>query len=304
MEHSATQLKERSLYAGESLFNVAVLRDEDSLGVLLLAESSQSDPVSGEERQDEQRRRGSKTIDVPAQRGRIAFINFDGLPFTNNNSASNVEIKGGNDMNVDNEGGALGVSSANGVSGVIDASAVSPGVCESAFDVLGQAEQRSLQPVIEAAIGGISAAVLLYESLLPLSSTTIPSNTAPPLSSTSPLPSTSTSNSSNIDNSTVRPYARHAASRIQELLTAVSLESQRKSLKYRRNKKINGILLSHNPVPIVLFFKIIICETFLDLNSQLKTIVNYQNQNLPFSDEGEQHFLKKFSVAFCATFQW
>ena len=60
MEHSATQLKERSLYAGESLFNVAVLRDEDSLGVLLLAESSQSDPVSGEERQDEARRTGER----------------------------------------------------------------------------------------------------------------------------------------------------------------------------------------------------------------------------------------------------
>ena len=46
-----------------------------------------------------------------------------------------------------------------------------------------------------------------------------------------------------------------------------------KSLKYRKNRKVDGVLLANNPVPIVIIYDVIACLNFGELNSYLLDIV-------------------------------
>ena len=247
MEASCSLARERSLYAGESLLNVAVLRNEDSLGYLQPIIPSEKEHQFGEERSEEQRRRGSKTVNIDIEsdnaQGKIAFFNFDGACFINGSRVSGLDIgRDGNafcndtngmkeskdgDENEDEDEGAL-----------------------SAFDVIGSSQTAALQPIVQAAIGGISTAVLIYES----------QNT----------------------NTNPNPYATTAAIKIKKMLSSVTDDLRLSSLRYRKNKKINGIPVKDcdNPIPIVAVFDVQVCLNFEDLNFRLQTIVNNCNKSI------------------------
>jgi uncharacterized protein YkvS len=49
------------------------------------------------------------------------------------------------------------------------------------------------------------------------------------------------------------------------------------SLKYRENKKLNGILIEYNPLPVIVIYDLIMCLNFGDLNYHLKRIHNHEN---------------------------
>lgn len=60
-----------------------------------------------------------------------------------------------------------------------------------------------------------------------------------------------------------------------------------KSLKYRKNKKVDGVLLAFNPAPIVHNFKVVTCYNFVELNYYLNGIAYEKNL---FDDSGESIF--------------
>lgn len=245
MEESCSRARERSSYAGESLLNVAVLRDEDSLGYKHPAISSEMEHLFGEERSEEQRRRGSKTVntDVDDKKGKIAFFNFDGACFVNRSSTSG----GGSALLNDN---SAKKESGDGEKNKSKDEDEDEGVL-SAFDVLGTSQIAALQPIVQAAMGGISTAVLIYES----------QNTE----------------------SSPYPYAITAARKIKEMLSSVTDDLRSKSLKYRKNKKINGMPVQEcdNPIPRVAVFNVQVCLNFEDLNFRLQTIVdNYDRSTI------------------------
>ena len=91
MECSSSQQKEYSLYAGESLFNVAVLREEDSLAQAPSAECSQyvmspqySPQYTENDKNEMNKKLSSSTEDKnkTLKKTRVAFINFNGDPFS------------------------------------------------------------------------------------------------------------------------------------------------------------------------------------------------------------------------------
>jgi hypothetical protein len=217
MEASSTLAMERSSRTGEDLFNIAVVREEDSLGVEHSAEHSDEEHQSNEEC-SAGRRNDSLGSTLGPDRGRIAFFNFDGVCFVEAGS-SRFE-------------GALGVDEEWGSSG-----------CEkkSAFDLDSQSRSVAVEPLVRLAAGGIAAAVLLYES----------SNTE----------------------GRAFPYAKAAASRIRETLSAVTEEQRLKSLKYRKKRRVNRVVIEDNPAPKVVIFDVRTCLTFEDLNVQLRSLV-------------------------------
>jgi hypothetical protein len=98
-----------------------------------------------------------------------------------------------------------------------------------------------VEPLVRLAAGGIAGAVLLYESY----------NTE----------------------SGAFPYAKAAASRIRETLSAVTEEQRLKSLKFRKKRKVNRVVIEDNPAPKVVIFDVRTCLTFEDLNAQLRALV-------------------------------
>ena len=122
---------------------------------------------------------------------------------------------------------------------------VSLSVRTSAFDTTRDSQILSVQPLIEAAAGGISTAVLIYESFPKNSST----------------------------RRDVLPYAKQAAIKIKNILSSFTDMDKVKSLKYRKNRKVDGVLLANNPVPIVIIYDVIACLNFGELNSYLLDIV-------------------------------
>jgi hypothetical protein len=141
MERSSSQARDDSLYSRGRLFDVAVLREEDSLGIVTHAVmDADLGPVIPEEKEL-----------IP----RIGFFNFDGECFVASNGGSKEkEINRGV---VD--GGDKKRSETNGVRDEEDSSER----ILSAFPVTSQAQTRALQPLLQAVHGGLYAAVLIYE---------------------------------------------------------------------------------------------------------------------------------------------
>ena len=221
MESASTLAMERSSHAGEDLFDIAVVREEDSLGLEQSAELSDEEDPSSEECSSALRRNGSlaSTLAPDKDRGRIAFLNFDGECFADAGSYSVFAGGSGGDE----ESGSS--------------------ACErkSAFDLDSQCRSMAVEPLVRLAAGGISAAVLLYESY----------NTE----------------------SSAFPYAKAAAGRIRETLSAVTEDQRLKSLKYRKKRRVNRVLIADNPAPKVVIFDVRTCLTFEDLNTQLRALV-------------------------------
>jgi hypothetical protein len=217
MEASSTLAMERSSHAGEDLFNIAVVREEDSFGLEQFAEHSDEEYPSNEECSTA-RRNDSLGSTLAPDRGRIAFLNFDGECFVEAGSSA-LE-------------GALGADEEWGSSG-----------CEkkSAFDLDSQCRSVAVEPLVRLAAGGIAGAVLLYESY-------------------------------NMESGAF-PYAKAAASRIRETLSAVTEEQRLKSLKFRKKRKVNRVVIEDNPAPKVVIFDVRTCLTFEDLNAQLRALV-------------------------------
>ena len=119
----------------------------------------------------------------------------------------------------------------------------------SAFETIRESQILSIQPVIECAAGGITTTVLIYES-----------------------PRSCHSSGLN-----VRPYAKQASVKIENILSLSTDLEKFKSLKYRKNKKVDGVLLAFNPAPIVHIFKIITCYNFVELNYYLNGIAYEKN---------------------------
>ena len=96
MESSSSRLKECSLFAGDSLFNVAVLRREDSLGTTASTEASLNSKQTGDDARIESRGelKGDDIEECSSQRERIAFINFDGDPYENDKVKDEVDEGG------------------------------------------------------------------------------------------------------------------------------------------------------------------------------------------------------------------
>jgi hypothetical protein len=67
-------------------------------------------------------------------------------------------------------------------------------------------------------------------------------------------------------------YAIDAYDKMKILLDTETEKCRILSLKYRKNKKINGVLLEYNPLPVIVIYDVIMCLNFGDLNYQLKRI--------------------------------
>jgi hypothetical protein len=67
-------------------------------------------------------------------------------------------------------------------------------------------------------------------------------------------------------------YINDAYDKVKILLDTETEKYRILSLKYRKNKKINGVLLEYNPPPVIVIYDIIMCLNFGDLNYHLKRI--------------------------------
>ena len=118
--------------------------------------------------------------------------------------------------------------------------------------------------MIDSAVNGITTTVLIYES-----------SSSKPQENDNENKNHENNNENNIENvRTYAPYAHQAVNKIETILKSVTEKMKKKSLKYRKNKKINGIPLAYNPVPVVIIFKIVCCLNFGILNYNLKKIIN------------------------------
>jgi hypothetical protein len=143
MERSSSQAREHSLYSQGGLFDVAVLREEDSLGIVTHAViDADLGPVIPEEKEL-----------IP----RIGFFNFDGECFVASHGGCKEKEK---EMNrgVVVDGGDKKRSEINGVKDEDRSERIL-----SAFPITSQAQSRALQPLLQAVHGGLYAAVLIYE---------------------------------------------------------------------------------------------------------------------------------------------
>ena len=142
MERSSSQAREHSLYSRGKLFDAAVLREEDSLGIVTHAVmDADPGPVIPEEKEL-----------IP----RIGFFNFDGECFVSSN--------GGSKEKEINRGGVVdsGDKKRCETNGVRDEEDERRRIL-SAFPITSQEQSRVLQPLLQAVYGGLYAAVLLYE---------------------------------------------------------------------------------------------------------------------------------------------
>lgn len=141
MERSSSQAREHSLYSRGRLFDVAVLREEDSLGLVTHAVmDADLGPVIPDEKEL-----------IP----RIGFFNFDGECFV----ASDGGCK---EKEIDRGVVDSGDEKRSDANVVRDKEDKSERIL-SAFPVTSQAQTRALQPLLQAVHGGLYAAVLIYE---------------------------------------------------------------------------------------------------------------------------------------------
>lgn len=140
MERSSSQAREHSLYSRGRLFDVAVLREEDSLGIVTHAViDADLGPVIPEEKEL-----------IP----RIGFFNFDGECFVESDGVCEETNRG---VVVDS-----GDKKRSESIGLRDKEDRSERIL-SAFPITLQAQTTALQPLLQAVHGGLYAAVLIYE---------------------------------------------------------------------------------------------------------------------------------------------
>ena len=140
MEHSSSKARECSLYSRSRLFDVAVLRDEDSSECVTHADKNvDSGP------------------DIPMAEnfiGRIGFFNLDGQCFEGSDGGYEENNKGIVVDSVQKESDET-KKIMDGIGGI--------DIEVSAFPVTDQARTRALQPLLQAVHAGLHAAVLVYE---------------------------------------------------------------------------------------------------------------------------------------------
>ena len=140
MEHSSIKARECSLYSRSRLFDVAVLRDEDSFECVAHVEKNADS--------------GPKTPKAEDLVGRIGFFNFDGQCFEGSDGRYEKNKKGIVVDSVQRESDET-KKIMDGIGGI--------DLEISAFPVTDQARTRALQPLLQAVHGGLHAVVLLYE---------------------------------------------------------------------------------------------------------------------------------------------
>ena len=140
MEQSSSKARECSLYSRSKLFDVAVLRDEDSFTCVTHVDKNVDS--------------GPKIPKAEDLVGKIGFFNFDGECFVGSDGGYEENKKGVVIDSIHNK--SEETKGITGGKGGVD-------IEVSAFPVTDQARTKALQPLLQAVHAGLHAAVLVYE---------------------------------------------------------------------------------------------------------------------------------------------
>ena len=140
MENSSSKARECSLYSRSKLFDVAVLRDEDSFECVTYVDKNEDS--------------GPNIPKAEDFVGKIGFFNFDGQCFEGSDGGYEENKKG---IVIDSvQKKSEETKGITGGKGGVD-------IEVSAFPVTDQARTKALQPLLQAVHAGLHAAVLVYE---------------------------------------------------------------------------------------------------------------------------------------------